>query len=531
MVLDCNLNYTDYLTNEIANPFYATLTVSSFDPCLAACTSDIQCLGVGYDSSLTTAQCLLSENNFPVTVSCKTCRFSGKSCDNSGSIVVNPTTMPQTTSNDVTTKNSNTSPNDATTQYSITSPNGVTTTDSNTIPIDVTQYIKTSLNDVTTKNSDTSQNIGTTNNTNASLADSTTLNSNTSQNDATTQNSSTSSNNVTYQDSNTSLNDETTKTSFTSTSDLTPNVSNTLQNDDTTPTGIASPKYVKTDLIYMSTNDVTNKISNMSPNDLATENNSLSANNVTTQNTDTSPNNISITSLNDSPTQFSNLLPSDVTIQYSNTSPNAITTQASTPSQIETTTQIIETSSSEFTTQNSLTSVTDVTIQNGHSSTGVLTTHDTFSHESMTLNIDSSRKTVGVYNYNLTTIQQSSTATIAVSKTVTDSVVPMSSVSYNVHSTTKYVVGNTSTLCICYCYEDANKSTLVEWTSDMRRNLLIPKDTLSLQTRKLFSASDPRFSSYIIGMTGLSILVCFGVLFLLFDVSKLFAYIFKRYES
>lgn len=95
MVLDCNLNYTDYLTNEIANPFYATLTVSSFDPCLAACTSDIQCLGVGYDSSLTTAQCLLSENNFPVTVSCKTCRFSGKSCDNSGSIVVNPTTMPQ----------------------------------------------------------------------------------------------------------------------------------------------------------------------------------------------------------------------------------------------------------------------------------------------------------------------------------------------------------------------------------------------------------------------------------------------------
>lgn len=148
----------------------------------------------------------------------------------------------------------------------------------------------------------------------------------------------------------------------------------------------------------------------------------------------------------------------------------------------------------------------------------------------MTLNIDSSRTTVGVYNYNLTTFQQSSTTTIAGSKTVTDSVVPMSSVSYNVHSTTKYVVGNTSTLCICYCYEDANKSTLVEWTSDMRRNLLIPKDTLSLQTRKLFSASDPRFSSYIIGMTGVSILVCFGVLFLLFDVSKLFAYIFKRYE-
>uniref|UniRef100_A0A8W8MD70 Apple domain-containing protein n=1 Tax=Magallana gigas TaxID=29159 RepID=A0A8W8MD70_MAGGI len=368
---DCNLNYTDYLTNEIANPFYATLTVSSFDPCLAACTSDIQCLGVGYDSSLTTAQCLLSENNFPVTVSCKTCRFSG----------------------------------------------------------------------------------------------------------------------------------------------------------------IASPTYVETDLIYMSTNDVTNKISNTSPNGLATENNSMAAINVTTQNTDTSPNNISITSLNDGPTQFSNLLPSDVTIQYSNTSPNAITTQANTPSQFETTTQIIETSSSEFTTQNSLTSVTDVTIQNGHSSTGVLTTQETISHESMTLNIDSSRITVGVYNYNLTTVQQSSTTTIAGSKTVTDSVVSMSSVSYNVHSTTKYVVENTSTLCICYCYEDANKSTLVEWTSDMRRNLLIPKETLSLQTRKLFSASDPRFSSYIIGMTGLSILVCFGVLFLLFDVSKLFAYIFKKHES
>lgn len=68
LVSDCNQHFTDYLANEFANPFYTSLTVYSFDLCLASYTSGIQCVGVGYVSSLTTTQCLLSKNNFLVSV-------------------------------------------------------------------------------------------------------------------------------------------------------------------------------------------------------------------------------------------------------------------------------------------------------------------------------------------------------------------------------------------------------------------------------------------------------------------------------
>lgn len=343
MVSDCSLIYTDFLSNEIANPSYTSLTVSNFDLCLACCTSDVQCVGVGYDSSQATAQCMLSKNNFPLTASCSTCRFSSKSCSSSGPDVFNPTTIPPTTSNDVTTQISITSPIDITTQDANTSPNDVTTQVTNTSPIYVT-----------------------------------------------------------------------------------------ILNGYTSPAD------------------------------------------VTTQDSNTSPN--------------------DGTTQGRNTSPSNVTTQDS------------ETSSTDF--------------MNQLSSTDELTTQDTSPHDN----------TIPNYHTYSTIVHQSSTTTMTESKSVTTSEIAISSVSYNMHSTSESVVENPSTLCICHCYEDANKTTLVEWTSNMRRNLLISKKILSSQTRKLKSATDPRFSSYVIGMSGISILVGFGVFFLLFDVSNMFAYIFNTGE-
>lgn len=341
MVSDCSLIYTDFFPNEVAQPFYTTLTVSSFDLCLASCTSDVQCVGAGYDSSQT--QCKLSQNNFPLSASCSTCRFSSKSCNSSGPGIFNPTTIPPTTSNDVTTQISITSPIDITIQDTNTSPNDVTTQVTNTSPISVTI-----------------------------------LNNNTSPTDVTTP------------DSNTSLTDGTT--------------------------------------------------------------------------------------------------------QGRKTSPSNVTTQDS------------ETSSTDF--------------MNQLSSTDELTTQDRSPHDS----------TITNYHTSSTIVHQSSTTTMTESKSGITSEIAMSLVSYNMHSTSESVVENPSTLCICHCYEDANKTTLVEWTSNMRRNLLISKKILSSQTRKLKSATDPRFSSYVIGMSGISILVGFGVFFLLFDVSKMFAYIFNTGE-
>lgn len=167
MVSDCTLKYTDVSVNVTADPFYTNLTVSSFDHCLDSCTSDYKCLGVSYDSG----QCLLSKKNLRVTstVPCNTCRFSGKFCNSSGSIVVNRTTMPPTISNDVTSQKINASPNDVKSKISLKTTNDVKTKNNNTtLNDDTTQDIKMSLKDITTQDSNTSENSVQTHKSNAS---------------------------------------------------------------------------------------------------------------------------------------------------------------------------------------------------------------------------------------------------------------------------------------------------------------------------------------------------------------------------
>lgn len=245
-----------------------------------------------------------------------------------------------------------------------------------------------------------------------------------------------------------------------------------------------SPNVLTTQSRYSSSNDGTTLNRNRSTNDVTPQHRTTSSKDVTTQDTNTSPNNVQLksknVSLNDVTTQNDNTLLNDVITSSIITSPNGVITQDSNTSLKDSTTQT-----------------------------------------SKTLTI--------VSVYNLTTFQQSS-KTMTDSKYMTTSKILMSLVSYNVHSTSESVVENTTYLCNCHCYEDPNKPSLKEWISDIRRKLLISKDTLVSQARKLKSATDPRFSSYVIGMSGVAFLVGFGVLFLLFDVSKMFAYILNRCE-
>lgn len=227
-------------------------------------------------------------------------------------------------------------------------------------------------------------------------------------------------------------------------------------------------------------------------------------------------------------TKGSNTSSIDFTTKERKSASNGVSTDDINTSQIHITTQDTEYSSNDLTTLKTYSSLTDVTVQNGHASTMVQTTQDKSPHASTTPNIDTSPN-VGVYN--LTTFQQSFTTAFSDTESVTTSNDPMSSVSYHMHSTFKSVVETYSTLCTCHFYEDAKKLTLVDWTTNMRRNLLISKGALSSKTRKLKSASDPLFSSYVIGMSGVSILVCLGVFFLLLEVSKIFVYRCKPQNS
>lgn len=319
-------------------------------------------------------------------------------------------------------------------------------------------------------------------------------------NDVITQNTNTSPNDVSAQNNNISLNDVTTQNSNTSQHDVTTKYSKTFLIDVTDPNNTTSQ------------NGFTIPKSNTSPNDVGVHNNDTITNNVITQ-SNTSPNDVSII--------YSNALPNDVTTQIIITSPSDVTTHDYSPTPSNVTFQDSKTSPNDLTTQNSHTSQPETTVENRPSSTDDETTQDTTPHQS----------TISNYYISPTLFQTSSNTSMTESESMPTSKLPMSSVSY-IHSFSESVENSSSSmLCTCHCYEDPNKPTLKEWTSDMRQNLLISRKTLSSQKHKFVSASDPRFSSYVIGMSGVSIMVGFGVFFLLFDVSKILADKFNTCKS
>lgn len=75
---DCPSTYKDFgaYKNSVESYAYFDISISN---CKAQCSSDVRCLGFGYNSAI--SQCYLSEYNSPDSAEeCSTCTFSRQEC-------------------------------------------------------------------------------------------------------------------------------------------------------------------------------------------------------------------------------------------------------------------------------------------------------------------------------------------------------------------------------------------------------------------------------------------------------------------
>nr|XP_034308549.1 uncharacterized protein LOC105317532 [Crassostrea gigas] len=75
---DCPSTYKDFGAYKTSEESYAYFDIS-ISECKAQCSSDVRCLGLGYNSAI--SRCYLSEYNSPDSEEeCPTCTFSRKEC-------------------------------------------------------------------------------------------------------------------------------------------------------------------------------------------------------------------------------------------------------------------------------------------------------------------------------------------------------------------------------------------------------------------------------------------------------------------
>lgn len=75
---DCPSTYKDFGAYKNSEESYAYFDIS-ISECKAQCSSDVRCLGFGYNSAI--SRCYLSEYNSPDSEEeCPTCTFSRKEC-------------------------------------------------------------------------------------------------------------------------------------------------------------------------------------------------------------------------------------------------------------------------------------------------------------------------------------------------------------------------------------------------------------------------------------------------------------------
>lgn len=109
-----------------------------------------------------------------------------------------------------------------------------------------------------------------------------------------------------------------------------------------------------------------------------------------------------------------------------------------------------------------------------------------------------------------------STETVNHTETITTMTSAASSGLPVTNDVTQFLINNT--MCFCVCRE--TNQTLQESIEKRRNKLSINKPELSSNLRKLYSVSDYRMSSKVIGSVALIILVLAGILIILADISS-----------
>lgn len=120
------------------------------------------------------------------------------------------------------------------------------------------------------------------------------------------------------------------------------------------------------------------------------------------------------------------------------------------------------------------------------------------------------------------------TTTLAMeTATLTETTTTMTTMSTGlpvINNVTQFIINNT----VCYCICGEVNQTLQESIEKRRAKLSINKPELSSNTRKLYSVSDYRMSSKVIGIVAIIILVVAGMLIILADISSVISMYSKR---
>ncbi|XP_061163314.1 uncharacterized protein LOC133172448, partial [Saccostrea echinata] len=87
------------------------------------------------------------------------------------------------------------------------------------------------------------------------------------------------------------------------------------------------------------------------------------------------------------------------------------------------------------------------------------------------------------------------------------------------HETSISDFGNETCKQICFCPSNFTKNHSIEiWKEEMMAKLKVIKDELSVNKRKLICASDPRYSSRVVGLVGIAVLSIIGAIIVIPDL-------------